>query len=40
MAVGAAMLVERTVRGDEMFCTMTDRHARHALELDSAALLP
>ncbi|MGI8336054.1 aminoglycoside phosphotransferase family protein [Actinomadura scrupuli] len=40
MAVGAAMLVERTVRGDEMFCTMADRHARHALDLDSAALLP
>jgi aminoglycoside phosphotransferase (APT) family kinase protein len=40
MAIGAAMLVQRTARGDEMFCTMTDRHARHALDLGSAALLP
>ncbi|MFC9970870.1 phosphotransferase [Spirillospora sp. NPDC127200] len=39
MAVGAAMLVERTERGDEMFCAMTDRHARHALDLDSLGLL-
>jgi aminoglycoside phosphotransferase (APT) family kinase protein len=40
MAIGAAMLVGRTARGDEMFCAMTDRHARHALDLDAAALLP
>lgn len=40
MAIGAAMLVERTDRGDEMFCTMTTRHAHHALDLGSAKLLP
>jgi hypothetical protein len=40
MAVGEAMLVERTERGDEMFCTMITRHARHALDLDSMTLLP
>ncbi|WP_157963848.1 phosphotransferase [Actinocorallia populi] len=39
MAVGASMLVERTDRGDEMFCTMTTRHAHHALDLDSLSLL-
>ena len=35
MAVAASMLVERTERGDEMFLTMADRHARHALDLKS-----
>jgi fructosamine-3-kinase len=40
MAVGAAMLVRRTERGDEMFCTMANRHARHALDLGAADLLP
>jgi aminoglycoside phosphotransferase (APT) family kinase protein len=40
MAIGAAMLVERTDRGDAMFCAMTDRHAQHAQDLDSLALLP
>ncbi|MEU9018040.1 phosphotransferase [Actinomadura sp. NPDC048394] len=40
MAIGASMLVERTDRGDEMFCTMTTRHAHHALDLDAASLLP
>jgi aminoglycoside phosphotransferase (APT) family kinase protein len=40
MAVGAAMLVERTDRGDAMFCAMTGRHARHAQDLDSLTLLP
>src|SRR5262249_42931614 len=39
MAVAASMLVERTERGDEMFLTMAHRHARHALDLDAAALL-
>ncbi len=39
MAVAASMLVERTARGDEMFLTMARRHARHALDLDAAALL-
>jgi aminoglycoside phosphotransferase (APT) family kinase protein len=39
MAVAASMLVERTERGDEMFLTMARRHARHALDLDAAALL-
>jgi len=40
MSIGAAMLVQRTERGDEMFCTMADRHARHALDLDAVTLLP
>ena len=40
MAIGASMLVERTPRGDEMFCTLTTRHAQHAADLDSLALLP
>lgn len=35
MAVGAAMMVERTERGDAMFLTMASRHARHALDLDA-----
>jgi aminoglycoside phosphotransferase (APT) family kinase protein len=39
MAIVASMLVGRTERGDRMFCAMTDRHARHALDLDSLALL-
>ena len=39
MAVGAAMMVERTPRGDEMFLTMADRHARHALDLEAPDLL-
>jgi hypothetical protein len=33
------MLVERTDRGDRMFLTMADRHARHALDLDAAEVL-
>ncbi len=32
-AVAAAMLVERTPRGDQMFLFMADRHACHALDL-------
>jgi aminoglycoside/choline kinase family phosphotransferase len=39
-AIGAAMLVKRTDRGDRMFCAMADRHARHALDLESLSLLP
>ncbi|MEO3787722.1 phosphotransferase [Actinocorallia sp. B10E7] len=39
MSIGASMLVERTDRGDDMFCTMTTRHAQHALDLDSLSLL-
>jgi hypothetical protein len=39
MAVIAQALVRRTERGDEMFITMADRHARQALDLDSEALL-
>ena len=39
MAVGASMLVERTDRGDDMFMAMADRHASHALDLDSLELL-
>ena len=39
MAVAASMLVERTERGDQMFMTMAHRHARHALDLDAAAVL-
>lgn len=34
MAVAASMLVERTARGDRMFLTMAERHARHALDVD------
>jgi hypothetical protein len=40
MSVAAAMLVQRTDRGDEMFCAMANRHARHALDLGAVALLP
>ncbi|GAB2864371.1 hypothetical protein GCM10022221_75510 [Actinocorallia aurea] len=40
MAIGASMLVERTARGDDMFCTMTTRHVRHAADLDAVSLLP
>ena len=40
MAVVASTLVRRTDRGDEMFITMADRHARQALDLDSLELLP
>jgi aminoglycoside phosphotransferase (APT) family kinase protein len=40
MDIIAAMVVRQTERGDEMFCAMADRHARHAIDLDSLALLP
>ena len=39
MAVLASMSVKRTDRGDRMFLTMADRHARHALDLDAADVL-
>lgn len=39
MAVVASMLVEQTERGDEMFLAMASRHAHHALDLESEALL-
>ena len=39
MAIVAQALVRRTDRGDEMFITMADRHARQALDLDSEALV-
>ena len=39
MAIVAQALVRRTDRGDEMFITMADRHARQALDLDSEAVL-
>lgn len=39
MAVLASMSVKRTDRGDDMFLTMADRHARHALDLDAADVL-
>lgn len=39
VTVIASMLVQQTVRGDEMFQTMARRHSRHALDLDAGALL-
>jgi aminoglycoside phosphotransferase (APT) family kinase protein len=39
MDIIAAMVVQQTERGDEMFATMARRHARHALDLDALALL-
>lgn len=39
MDIIAAMFVQRTERGDQMFTTMADRHAQHALDLDALALL-
>jgi hypothetical protein len=39
MAVVAAMVVQRTERGDLMFLTSTTRHAQHALDSDASALL-
>ncbi len=40
MAIVSSMLVERTVRGDEMFMTMLDRHSSHVLDTDALAALP
>jgi hypothetical protein len=39
MAVFAAMVVVRTDRGDEMFCTMANRHGQQMLDLGSESLL-
>ncbi len=39
VTVIAAMIVQRTERGDEMFMTMARRHSRHALDHDALALL-
>jgi hypothetical protein len=39
MAVFAAMVVMRTDRGDEMFCTMANRHGRQILDLETESLL-
>lgn len=39
MAVFAAMNVERTERGDEMFAVMAERPARQALDLNSLSLI-
>ena len=39
MAIVASALVRRTDRGDEMFMTMAERHARQALDLDTETLL-
>lgn len=37
MAVVASVLVQRSDRGDEMFVTMANRHAAHAVDLDALA---
>ena len=39
MAIAAAMLVERTDRGDEMFLTMARRHGGHIADLDAEEFL-
>lgn len=39
VAVGAAMLVQRTERGDNMFLTMLDRHVSHVVEHNALSLL-
>ncbi len=39
MAVGAAMSVARTDRGDEMFLTMAERHAAHVEDVDAGSVL-
>jgi Ecdysteroid kinase-like family len=39
MSIVAAMVVQRTDRGDEMFVAMANRHARHALDLRALSLL-
>jgi aminoglycoside phosphotransferase (APT) family kinase protein len=35
VTVIASMIVEQTVRGDQMFIAMARRHARHALDVDA-----
>ncbi|MCX7063746.1 MAG: aminoglycoside phosphotransferase family protein [Proteobacteria bacterium] len=39
VTVIASMLVQQTERGDAMFTTMAQRHARHALDLDATEFL-
>jgi hypothetical protein len=39
MAVIASVLVKHTDRGDEMFLAMANRHAQHALDLDTLSYL-
>ncbi|MDG1197415.1 MAG: phosphotransferase [Actinomycetota bacterium] len=39
MAIVAAMLVERTQRGDQMFLAMLERHADQVVQLDAFSLL-
>ena len=39
MDVIAAMVVQQTARGDDMFTAMASRHARHALDLDALTLI-
>ncbi|MBB5685903.1 phosphotransferase [Sphingobium boeckii] len=39
VAVGAAMLVQRTERGDRMFLTMLDRHVSHVLDQGALSIL-
>jgi aminoglycoside phosphotransferase (APT) family kinase protein len=39
MDIVAAMFVQQTERGDEMFAAMANRHARHALDLSALDLL-
>lgn len=39
MAIGASQVVGQTERGDEMFCAMAERAARHALEAGSLDML-
>ena len=40
MSIGAAMLVKRTDRGDEMFVTSVSRYAQQALDLGAEDTLP
>lgn len=39
VAVGAAMMVQRTERGDRMFLTMLDRHVAHVLDTGALVIL-
>lgn len=39
VAVGAAMLVKRTERGDRLFLTMLDRHVQHVIDRQSLSLI-
>ena len=39
MDIIAAMVVQQTARGDEMFAAMASRHAQHAIDLEALALV-